>query len=71
MTAVFCSADQLRHSTHGTIYAPAPGFIEKHCNKTKDRGCEHNAVKAESKLGSAGMEQRTVISPVPWKFKSP
>ena len=71
MTAVFCSADQLRHSTHGTIYAPASGFIKKHGNKSKNCGCEHNAIKTKSELGNAGMEQRTVISPVSWQLKCP
>ena len=68
---MFCLADQLRHSTHGTIYAPASGFIKKHGNKSKNCGCEHNAIKTKSELGNAGMEQRTVISPVSWQLKCP
>ena len=64
-------ADQLRHGSHGTVYAPGTGFEQDHGNESQHGGSEHHAVKAERELGYSGGKECAVIGPMPWKFKSP
>ena len=68
---LFCFADELGHSSHGAVYAPAAGLKQHHGNESQYGGGQHHAVKSKGKLGCAGMEQSSVVGPVPWKLKDP
>ena len=68
---MFGFADQLRHGSHGTVYAPGTGFKQKHGHKPQNRGCEHNAVKAKGKLGNAVGEKGAMVGPMSWNLKGP
>ena len=64
-------ADQLRHGSHRTVDTPAAGFEQHHGKQAQHGGCQHHTVEAKRKLGHAGMEQGTVIGPVPGQLQSP
>ena len=64
-------ADKLGHGAHRAVDAPASGLKQSHGNKAKDRGGQHDAVKAKRELGCSRVEQGSVISPVPGKLKGP
>lgn len=69
--AVFGLADQLGHGAHGAVDTPAAGLEEHHGDQAQHGGGEHHAVKAEGKLGHAGVEQGSVVGPVPGQLEGP
>lgn len=71
LITAFCFADQLSHRSHRTVDTPASGFEQYHGNESKYSRGQHDTVKTEGKLSNTGMQQRAVISPLPWKFKHP
>ena len=62
---IFCFADQLRHGSHRAVDAPASRFEQYHSDKSKDGGCQHNAVKAKGKLSNTFMKECSMICPLP------
>lgn len=69
--AVFDPADELCHSSHGTVHTPAAGLEQNHGDKSKYGGGQHNAVKAKGKLGNARVQDGSVVCPVPGNLKGP
>ena len=71
LVSLFCFADQLSHGPHRAVDAPAARLEQHHSNKAQHRGCQHHAVETKGKLSHAGMEQSSVIGPIPRKLEGP
>lgn len=69
--SAFRPANQLRHGAHGAVDAPGTGLEQNHGEKAQRGGGQHHAVKAEGELGHAGMDQGSVIRPVPRQLEGP
>ena len=69
--SAFGLADQLRHGAHGAVDAPAAGLEQEHGDKPKNGGGQHDAVKSKRELGDAGVQERSVVDPMPRQTESP
>ena len=67
----FDLADCLRHRSHGAVYTPGARLKENHRYKSKQRGCQHHAIKSEGILRHPRRDDRAVICPMPRKLERP
>ena len=71
MCLFFSFADQLGHGSHRAVNTPAPRLKQRHSDQAQNGGSQHYAVKTESKLRGARVEQGSMIGPVPGQLKGP
>ena len=64
-------ADQLGHGPHRAVHTPAAGLEQHHGDQAKNSGGQHHAVKSKGELRHAGMEECSVIVPLPGQLEGP